>query len=236
LYPEESEILAEAHFKLSLALEFASITRTKEDEDAEDSDAAKESQIDEAMREEAATELEAAIASTKLKLHNKEVELAESLNPEDNEEIVKQIAEAREVIADMEQRVCTLTLRACHVSWLTNREPSLLICALHLLMSTPLSAAQRALLTALIPWAASWVLLSANHPLKLRSASRKPRRMRKIFLALCDERPSLPPKSRLMANARRKTLRRMKQLSQRRRRLRMPWMLKALRVIPILPS
>jgi HAT1-interacting factor 1 len=57
------------------------------------------------MREEAAEELEAAIASTKLKLQSKEVELASSFSPEDNEVTTAQIAEVREIIADMEQRV-----------------------------------------------------------------------------------------------------------------------------------
>jgi HAT1-interacting factor 1 len=104
LYPTESEIIAEAHYKLSLALEFASITTTK-DEDAEESDGPKETHVDEAMREEAAKELEAAIESTKLKLQSKEVELASSFSPEDNEVTTAQIAEVREIIADMEQRV-----------------------------------------------------------------------------------------------------------------------------------
>jgi hypothetical protein len=57
------------------------------------------------MREEAAKELEAAIESTKLKLQSKEVELASSFSPDDNEVTTAQIAEVREIIADMEQRV-----------------------------------------------------------------------------------------------------------------------------------
>src|SRR6202007_3286745 len=82
LYPQESEVIAEAHYKLSLALEFASITTTKDDNADESSDATKETQVDEAMREEAAKELEAAIASTKLKLQAKEVDLAQSYSPD----------------------------------------------------------------------------------------------------------------------------------------------------------
>ncbi len=57
------------------------------------------------MREEAAKELEAAIASTKLKLQNKEIELATSHSPEDNDITRTQIAEVKEIVADMEQRV-----------------------------------------------------------------------------------------------------------------------------------
>jgi len=105
LYPMESEIIAEAHYKLSLALEFASITTTKDDNVEDSDDGPKETHVDEAMREEAAKELEAAIASTKLKLQSKEVELASSFSPEDNEITTAQIAEVREIIADMEQRV-----------------------------------------------------------------------------------------------------------------------------------
>ncbi|KAI3334276.1 hypothetical protein F4824DRAFT_490469 [Ustulina deusta] len=103
LYTEDSEIIAEAHFKLSLALEFASMTTTSEDS----ADAGPKA-VDEAMRTEAAEELEKAINSTKLKLQNKEVELATSHAPEDNDETRKQITDVKEMIADMEQRLTEL--------------------------------------------------------------------------------------------------------------------------------
>ncbi|KAI0971609.1 hypothetical protein F4678DRAFT_472561 [Xylaria arbuscula] len=103
LYTEDSEIVAEAHFKLSLALEFASMTTTSED-GAEDGPKT----VDEGMRTEAAEELEKAINSTKLKLQNKEVELATSHAPEDNDETRKQITDVKEIIADMEQRLIEL--------------------------------------------------------------------------------------------------------------------------------
>jgi HAT1-interacting factor 1 len=86
-------------------LEFASITTTKDENTDESDDGPKETHVDEAMREEAAKELENAIASTKLKLHSKEVELASSFSPDDNEILIAQIAEVRDIIADMEQRV-----------------------------------------------------------------------------------------------------------------------------------
>jgi HAT1-interacting factor 1 len=105
LYPEESEIIAEAHFKLSLALEFASITRTKDEgEDGVDATEA-ETHVDQSMRDEAVKELEAAINSTKLKLQNKEVELASTSSPDDNEVTRAQIAEVKEIVAEMEGRV-----------------------------------------------------------------------------------------------------------------------------------
>lgn len=106
LYPPESELIAEAHFKLSLALEFASITTSKEEGDDEQAEVAP---FDEKLREEAISELEAAIASTKLKLQAKEVELAEGLNPEENVAVKAQITDVRDIISDMEDRVSAFT-------------------------------------------------------------------------------------------------------------------------------
>lgn len=104
LYPPESEVLAEAHFKLSLALEFASVTTTAE----EDAAGAGPKPVDEELRKEAAAELEKAIVSTKLKLDAKEVDLAMLHAPEDNDLTRKQIVEVKELIADMEQRLVEL--------------------------------------------------------------------------------------------------------------------------------
>ena len=110
LYPEESEIIAEAHFKLSLALEFASVSKAKDD--AEEADAGAEGEgdgfVDQSLRDEAAKELEAAINSTKLKLQGKEVELASMHSPDDNDITRAQIAEVKEILTDMENRVCGL--------------------------------------------------------------------------------------------------------------------------------
>ncbi|KAH6652766.1 hypothetical protein BKA67DRAFT_301064 [Truncatella angustata] len=102
LYPEESEIRAEAHYKLSLALEFASVTSDEEDKDETTKT------VDQGLRDEAAAELEKAIASTKLKLQNEEVDLATMHAPEENEDTRKKIAEVRDIIADMEQRLVEL--------------------------------------------------------------------------------------------------------------------------------
>ncbi|KAI1088687.1 hypothetical protein F5B19DRAFT_411564 [Rostrohypoxylon terebratum] len=103
LYGEESEVIAEAHFKLSLALEFASVTTTEEG-----AGGANAKPVDEDLRAEAAVELEKAIKSTKLKLDAKEVDLAMMHAPEDNEATRKQIAEVKDLIADMEQRLVDL--------------------------------------------------------------------------------------------------------------------------------
>ncbi|KAI8957858.1 hypothetical protein F5Y11DRAFT_338069 [Daldinia sp. FL1419] len=103
LYSQESEVIAEAHFKLSLALEFASVTTSAEDETG-----AGPKPVDEGLRKEAAEELEKAIVSTKLKLDAKEVDLAMLHAPEDNEATRGQIADVKELIADMEQRLIEL--------------------------------------------------------------------------------------------------------------------------------
>ncbi|KAI5462715.1 hypothetical protein BGZ63DRAFT_355237 [Mariannaea sp. PMI_226] len=103
LYPEESEIIAEAHFKLSLALEFASVTSQ-----GDDGANAKREDMDQGLRDEAVKEMELAIKSSKLKLQNQEVELATMASPEDNEMARKSITEMKEVIGDMEQRLVDL--------------------------------------------------------------------------------------------------------------------------------
>ncbi|KAL2178030.1 uncharacterized protein P884DRAFT_258910 [Thermothelomyces heterothallicus CBS 202.75] len=108
LYPFESEIVAEAYFKLSLALEFASVTKSSDDDDGKEAGSGGGDHVDQALRDEAASALEAAINSTKLKLQNKEVELATLHNPEDNEATRRQIADVKEVLADMEQRLLDL--------------------------------------------------------------------------------------------------------------------------------
>jgi HAT1-interacting factor 1 len=104
LYPEESEVIAEAHYKLSLSLEFASITTA-----AEDGTTTERKEIDQGLRDEAVQEMELAIKSFKLKLQNKEVEMVENANPEENAVAKTEIAEMKELISDMEQRVCVAT-------------------------------------------------------------------------------------------------------------------------------
>ncbi|KAF4121023.1 HAT1-interacting factor 1 [Geosmithia morbida] len=103
LYPEESEIIAEAHYKLSLSLEFASVTTS-----GDNGTTAKREEMDQGLRDEAISEMELAIKSFRLKLDNKEIELASSSSPEDNDLARKSIAEMKELITDMEQRLVDL--------------------------------------------------------------------------------------------------------------------------------
>ena len=100
LYPEESEVIAEAQYKLSLALEFASVT-TSDETGAN----AKREDMDQGLRDEAVKEMELAIKSFQLKMQAKEVELATMASPEDNEFTRKEIADMKDLIVDMEQRV-----------------------------------------------------------------------------------------------------------------------------------
>ncbi|KAK4229615.1 hypothetical protein QBC38DRAFT_471740 [Podospora fimiseda] len=104
LYPFESEIIAEAHFKLSLALEFASVTKSSED----DAQANNNTEVDQSLRDEAAAELAKAIESTKQKLQSQEVELAAVHNPEDNDLSRQEIVNIKEILAEMEQRLVEL--------------------------------------------------------------------------------------------------------------------------------
>ena len=61
--------------------------------------------MDQGLRDEAVAQMELALKSSRLKLQNKEVELATMASPEDNELMRQAIAEMKEIIADMEQRV-----------------------------------------------------------------------------------------------------------------------------------
>lgn len=176
LYGDDSEIIAEAHFKLSLALEFASVTSQ---EDEEGSAAAGGKEVNQELRDEAAKELQAAIDSTKLKLQNKEVELAAVHSPEDNDLTRKQIHETKEIIADMEQRVSLISHPPPLTHWMgvkhrvTNISTppggkSSSTCAAH-----PSTSRRRSAST---PWAASSAPRWASPPPRPRPGSRRPRR------------------------------------------------------------
>jgi len=102
IFPKESSIVAEAHYKLSLALEFASVT-TQKGPDGEPREG-QEAQVDEAMRKEAAVHMEAAIESSRLRVE-KETSTLSSLEPAQAANKAKELGEVKEIIKDMEQRV-----------------------------------------------------------------------------------------------------------------------------------
>ncbi|MCJ1352374.1 MAG: hypothetical protein MMC33_002358 [Icmadophila ericetorum] len=110
IYPPESQLLAEGHYKLSLALEFSSITQPK-DSNGEILESG-EIQVDKAMREEAAQEMEAAISSCKLRIKKEQAALKSKVELEDSSskhiDIQEKIAEVQELVKDMEQRLVEL--------------------------------------------------------------------------------------------------------------------------------
>jgi len=107
LFPQESSILAEAHYKLALALEFSSVTQQKDAHG--EVEAGKEAQVDEEMREDAAKEMEAAIASCKLRIEKEETSLSDDVRTNGaagKSKVTKgDIEDVKEMIKEMEQRV-----------------------------------------------------------------------------------------------------------------------------------
>lgn len=101
LYPLEDPSVAECHYKLSLALEFASAQQGDE-EDGND-----KPKVDEEMRKESATQMEHAIASCKVRMAQEEQKLkAEKDGDEDKATATKRkIANVKEIVTEMEQRV-----------------------------------------------------------------------------------------------------------------------------------
>jgi HAT1-interacting factor 1 len=105
LYPLESSLLAEAHFKLALAMEFASVTTTNAE--AVEQGAQKEETVDEDLRKEAVTHMESAIESCRLRVEKEESTL--SSHPADKQEAKKkEIKDVKEMMSEMEQRLIDL--------------------------------------------------------------------------------------------------------------------------------
>ncbi len=108
-FPEDSSLIAEAHYKLSLALEFSSVTQQKEDGEAQGGGSL--AHVDEAMREEAAKEMEAAIKSCRLRIRKEEARLASgsaSVASGESKVSRESIDDVKEMVVDMEQRVGSL--------------------------------------------------------------------------------------------------------------------------------
>lgn len=101
LFPFEDACVAECHYKLSLALEFASVHQDGEDEEKKT--------IDEAMRKEAATQMERAIESCKVRMaqETKKLEADKTMDEDKVTATKRKIANVKDIIADMEQRVST---------------------------------------------------------------------------------------------------------------------------------
>ena len=110
LYPRESSIIAEAHYKLALALEFSSVTQQRNE--IGETEGGKEAQVDYAMRKEAAAEMEEAIASCKARIRKEQENLQNDMKTynEDGpaEELAKNVRDVEEMVVEMEQRVNSL--------------------------------------------------------------------------------------------------------------------------------
>jgi len=100
LLPFEDTILTEAHFKLSLALEFASVTSLREAERQAEAGQKPDDEVkvDMNLREEAAKEMETAISSLKARIE-KEQKAYEELNLETLEKEHGSQEKAKEVLA-----------------------------------------------------------------------------------------------------------------------------------------
>ncbi|KAJ5721139.1 uncharacterized protein N7483_009073 [Penicillium malachiteum] len=105
LFPFEDPSVAECHYKLSLALEFASVPQEGEEDETE-----KEKTVDEEMRKEAATQMERAIESCKVRLTQEEKKLETNKDMDEDKMTAskRKIANVKEIIVEMEQRLVDL--------------------------------------------------------------------------------------------------------------------------------
>ena len=105
LYPVESSVLAECHYKLSLALEFSAV---KQNFDASGNPLG-EPVIDETLRAEAAQQMEKAIGSCKLRIKTEQNTLHEMAAKDPKQEkLRKEIDDVQEMVEEMQQRLFDL--------------------------------------------------------------------------------------------------------------------------------
>lgn len=119
LNPLEHENVTEAHYSLSLALEFASMSKVREDQTGKASDApAKEGEpvdeskdgIDWDLRKEAAKQTELAVQSLQARLKKEEAVLASgTLTPEQEKEKKAIVEEKKGLLEELTTRVADLT-------------------------------------------------------------------------------------------------------------------------------
>jgi len=104
LYPQDSGMIAEAHYKLAIALDFASLPTSTAEEEEEEKSAAKapkeEPKVNEEMRAEAATEMEKAIASCQLRIQSTEA----SGKPQ----AASTVADIKSMVSEMKNRLVDL--------------------------------------------------------------------------------------------------------------------------------
>lgn len=110
LFPQESGMIAEAHYKLAIALDFASLpTAPAGDEENGSEEKQKEKKeepkVNEEMRSEAASEMEKAIASCQLRIQKDEASLSSSSSVEATK---RTIADVKSMVAEMKNRLVDL--------------------------------------------------------------------------------------------------------------------------------
>lgn len=101
LFPMEDPSVAECHYKLSLALEFGAVQH------GDNSGETKPAKVDEEMRKEAVTQMEMAIESCRVRMSQEQEKLETdgSLDEDKRAALKRKIANVKEIISDMEQRV-----------------------------------------------------------------------------------------------------------------------------------
>ncbi|KAE8132536.1 tetratricopeptide repeat domain protein [Aspergillus pseudotamarii] len=106
LFPMEDPSIAECHYKLSLALEFASVNKADDDSANGKSDRT----TDEQMRKEAASQMEKAIESCQVRMAQEQKILDNNSTMEEDKATAmkRKIANVKDIIADMEQRLVDL--------------------------------------------------------------------------------------------------------------------------------
>lgn len=112
LFPQESGMIAEAHYKLAIALDFASLpTAPAEEENSAESqpkeDKKEEPKVNEAMRAEAAEEMQKAITSCQLRIEKDQASLP-SLPASKQENAKRTIADVKSMVAEMKNRLVDL--------------------------------------------------------------------------------------------------------------------------------
>lgn len=110
LFSVEDPSIAECHYKLSLALEFASVQKGNDYSKGHSPD--QRGQVDEEMRKDAALHMEKAIESCRIRMDREQAKLdCESSQDEDKTAATRRkIANVKDIVADMEQRVSFISL------------------------------------------------------------------------------------------------------------------------------
>lgn len=116
LYPFEHENVTEAHYSLSLALEFASVSKVREDQTGQDTDTAPQTAatddkdgVDWDLRKEAAKQTDLAIQSLEARLNKEETALsADTLTAEQKKEKRTIVEDKKGMLEDLRTRLTDL--------------------------------------------------------------------------------------------------------------------------------